>query len=190
MAPNRKRTRWTYAEFARLPSEGSTRYEVIDGELVVTPAPSRGHQRVSVLLSSLLHGFVTAHDLGEVYHAPFDVLFAEGDYVEPDIVFVRRERLDILSDRGCEAAPDLIVEIVSPSTAARDRGVKRDRYRLFGVPEYWIVDTDAATMEVWKLGAGSEAPELLGSDDVMRWTPAPDAAPVLEFTVREILPER
>lgn len=178
--------RWTYAEFARLPTSGSTRYEIIDDELVVTPAPGRRHQRISMDLATALNTFVRDHDLGEVYHAPFDVLFAEGDYMEPDLVFVRKERLGVLSDRGVEGPPDLIVEIVSPSTAGRDRGVKLDRYRHFGVAEYWIVDAEARAVEVWDLGAGAGEPVVHGMGERLGWSPE-GADVTLEIDVGELL---
>ena len=183
-----KSMRWTYAEFARLPSEGSTRYEVIAGELVVTPAPSLRHQRIATDLVTLLNEFVREHGLGEVYAGPVDVLFAEGDYLEPDIVFVRRDRRAILSDRGIEAAPDLVVEVLSPSTADRDRGIKLDRYRHFGVAEYWVVDPDARAIEVWRPGGEAAGPEVFGSHDRMRWRPGPGEV-VLELVVGKVIAE-
>src|SRR5688572_12698244 len=128
--------RWTYAEYARLPMSGSTRYEVIDGELAVTPSPSLRHQQVVINLAAILHNFVRANALGRVFPAPLDVLFGEGDYLQPDLLFVRADRAHLLSERGVEAAPDLVVEILSPSTAQRDRGIKLERYRHFGVREY------------------------------------------------------
>lgn len=186
MEARSKATRWTYAEFARLPSEGSQRHEVIAGELVVTPSPSLRHQRVVRDLGLLLHQFVRAHQVGEVFLAPLDVLFAEGDYMEPDIIFVRNDHRGYYSDRGIEGPPDLIVEILSPSTAERDRGIKLERYRHFGVPEYWVVDPDARAIEVWRLGEGAEAPEVLGAEDTVRWEPGPGAV-ALEFLVGEVV---
>ena len=184
MASERTRTRWTYAEFARLPSEGSTRYEVIDDELYVTPAPGTRHQRIVTDLVTLLNGFVRAHDLGKLFVSPFDVLFAEGDYVEPDLVFVRRDREGILSDRGVEGAPDLLVEVLSPSTAKRDRGIKLERYRHFGVPEYWIVDAEARTLEIRRLSQGTE-PVVLSVDDRLDWQPLP-GGPRLTLPLEEL----
>ena len=172
MEANRGRSRWTWAEYARLPSEGGRRNEVIDGALVVTPAPALRHQRVATDLVTHLNAFVKAHDLGEVFAGPVDVLFGEGDYLQPDIVFVGRARAHLLSDRGVEGPPDLVVEIASPSTAERDRGIKLDRYRLFGVAEYWVVDPDAGTVEVWKLAEGAVAPRVLRPPETLRWRPA------------------
>lgn len=173
MEANRTRKRWTYAEFARLPDSGTTRYEIIDDQLVVSPAPSLHHQRVAGRVFARLFSFTEEHDLGEVFPAPLDVLFAEGDYMEPDIVFVRKERAgEVLSARGVEGPPDLVVEILSASTEARDRGVKLDRYRWFGVPEYWIADPDEGTIEVWNLAGGVTEPAVHKQGHVLRWSPA------------------
>jgi Uma2 family endonuclease len=188
MEARSKPARWTYAEFARLPSEGSTRYEVIAGELVVTPAPALRHQRISADLLTLLNVFVRANELGEVYAAPVDVLFAEGDYFEPDIVFVRKDHRDYLTDRGIEGPPDLVVEILSPSTAARDRGIKLERYRHFGVPEYWMVDPAARAIEVWRLADGAAAAEVFKAGDTLRWQPGQGAV-AIEFTVGDVVVE-
>lgn len=179
--------RWTWAEFARLPSEGSGRNEVIAGELVVTPAPSLRHQRIVLDLATVLNAFVREHRLGDVYPGPVDVLFAEGDYVEPDIVFVGAAHREYLTDRGIEGPPDLIVEILSPSTAARDRGTKLDRYRHFAVPEYWVVDPDARTVEVWRLADGAREPEISGPADTLRWRPVAAVA-ALAIAVGQVLP--
>jgi len=180
------RKRWTYSEFARLPTSGSTRYEIIDDELVVTPSPGLRHQRIVTRLVVALYGFVEAHDLGEVFISPFDVLFAEGDYLEPDILFVRSDRADVVTDCGIEGPPDLVVEVLSPSTAARDRGIKLKRYRLYGVPEYWVVDPDEHTVEVWTLAAGEEKPVIVGEDGSLRWRPYEDG-PALEISLTELL---
>ena len=165
------RKRWTYAEFARLPSEGSTRYEVIGGEVLMTPAPSIRHHRIVGRLFSGLFVFVEANDLGEVFPSPLDVLVAEGDYLEPDIVFVGSDRSHLVSDRGVEGPPDLVVEVISPSTAARDRGIKLERCRLYGVAEYWVVDPDERTIEVWDLDGGATDPAVHGNGATLRWTP-------------------
>lgn len=186
MEAGRSRMRWTYEEFVRLPSEGSTRYEVIDGELAVTRAPTTLHQRVLTNLVRVLGNFVHDHALGELLPGPIDVLFGEGDYLEPDLVFVRADRAHLVSSRGIEGPPDLVVEILSPSTAHRDRGVKLERYRHFRVPEYWIVDLDARSVEVWRLDEDAEAPAVVGPDGTLRWMPTSDG-PTLEVPVAEIV---
>lgn len=178
--------RWTYAEFARLPEAGSARYEIIDDELYVTPSPGLHHQRIVTRLVVTLYGFVKEHDLGEVFVSPFDVLFGEGDYVEPDVLFVRADRGDVVTDRGIEGPPDLVIEVLSPSTESRDRGIKLERYRHFRVPEYWIVDPDERTVEVWRLA--EPAPVVLGAADVFRWRPAPGGAE-LEVPLAELFEE-
>lgn len=170
------RRRWTYAEFARLPESRGARHEIIDDELHVTPSPGVRHQRVVKRVLRTLDDFVEAHELGEVFVSPFDVLFGEGDYMEPDVLFVRRDRADVVTDRGIEGAPDLVVEVLSPSTEVRDRGIKLERYRHFGVPEYWIVDPQERSLEVWK--SGETAPAVLGVTDVLRWRPVPGGAEV------------
>ena len=188
MEANRSRTRWTYAEFARLPSEGSTRYEVIDGELAVTPAPTGAHQLVVSNLVRILGTFVHDHGLGIILPSPVDVLFGEDDYFEPDVVFLRAERAHLLGDRGIEGAPDLVIEILSPSTAHRDRGIKLDRYRHFRVPEYWIVDLAGRSIEVWQLAEGAGTPHALTATGRLRWAPV-SGGPALDVAVSEIVPE-
>jgi len=174
--------RWTYSEFARLPSEGGERHEVIAGELFVTPAPTLRHQAIVTTLTRLLDGFVEDHGLGHVFTGPVDVLFAEGDYLEPDLVFVRRGREAVMGDRGIEGPPDLVVEVLSPSTEGRDRGLKLERYGHYGVREYWIVDPERRTVEVWRLGAGAGEAPVLGEDDILTWTSVA-GGPTLELPV-------
>ena len=175
---------WTYEEFARLPDDGN-RYEVIDGELFVTPAPSSIHQRVSARLGTELRVFATnQHRLGEVLYAPLDVILGEADYVQPDIIFLRKERGTLLTKRGIEGPPDLVVEILSPTTAIRDRTIKRERYARHGVPEYWIVDTVARRVEVYHLHEDADSPRIV--TDLLRWQPV-EGGPVLELDVAELL---
>ena len=164
------RQRWTYAEFARLPSDGK-RYEVIAGELYVTPAPRPVHQHIVACLLGAVGKHADEHSLGWVLPGPIDVLFAEGDYLEPDLVFLRKDRKAILSDRGLEGPPDLVVEVTSPSTGERDRRLKRERYLHYGVPEYWVADTATERLEVYRADGSSSA-----HDDVVTWTPHPGAA--------------
>lgn len=144
-APYRK-VRFTYDDYLNLP-EGR-RYEIIDGDLNMTPAPNIKHQKVSLLLSQALLNFCQLEDLGTVLCAPVDVYLTHEDIIQPDLLFVAKEREGIIEPNYIRGAPDLMVEIVSPASAKRDRSVKRSLYARHGVREYWIVDPDAKTVEV------------------------------------------
>lgn len=176
--------RWTYEEFARLPDDGN-RYEVIAGELYVTPAPRTAHQEVLTRLIETMGPFVRRNRLGRLLPGT-DVLFDEGDYLEPDLVFVRQQRKELVRPRGIEGAPDLVIEILSDTTAGRDRGIKRERYALFGVSEYWIIDADAKHFEIYRLNDDPLNPRI--ERDVLLWQPILDG-PVLEIDVQELLGE-
>ncbi|HET7232641.1 MAG TPA: Uma2 family endonuclease [Longimicrobium sp.] len=176
--------RWTYEEFARLPNDGN-RYEVIGGELFVTPAPKPIHAKVATRISRVLEEFVEKHALGEVFGHAVDILFGEGDYLEPDLLFVRRERMSIVTDRGVEAAPDLVVEVLSPTTAARDRRLKRERYAMFGVPEYWLVDPVARRFEVYRRTGVGEIDAQIATD-VIEWRPVSGGS-VLTLNIPDLL---
>ena len=139
--------RMTYADYARIPADGR-RHEIIDGEWYMTPAPNTAHQRVSLRLSVLLHGHVLKHKLGEVFHAPFDVVLSDTDVVQPDVSFVSTGRSPIVTEANARGAPDLVVEILSVSTAAIDRVKKLALYERCGVREYWLVDPASKTVEI------------------------------------------
>ncbi len=176
--------RWTYAEYASLPDDGK-RYEVIAGELFVSSSPRPQHQRASMRLSHALEGFTQQHGLGDMYAAPTDVLLSDDDYLVPDLVFVRAERRDLVSNRALEGAPDLVIELISPSSALRDRGLKRERYARFGVPLYWVVDLEHHWVEVYRLTEDpSGAPEIVTGDLV--WQPVP-GGPSLTLSVPYIV---
>lgn len=123
--------------------------------------------------------------LGILFPGPLDTIFQEGDFIEPDIIFVRRDRAEIIKDHGIEGVPDLLVECVAPETAERDRGLKRERYAFFGVPEYWVFDADQRTLEIFRNdGTAADQPKVVR--DHWTWQPAPDG-PVLELNLIEIL---
>src|SRR3989442_14716192 len=134
----------TYEDYCALPDDG-LRYEIVDGMLFAEPSPRRAHQKAVGNLFAILHAWVRAHDLGEVYVAPFDVILDPRTTVEPDLVFVVKDRLAIVAERGVEAAPDLLVEVLSPRTAPRDRVRKLNAYARHGVRHYWLVDPGAKT---------------------------------------------
>lgn len=149
----------TWDDVLQMPEDGN-RYEAIEGELYVTPAPSSRHQRASVALTVALHKILVGGGHGELFHAPYGVKFpSTGEGVQPDLIFVSATRHDIILPAQIEGVPDLVVEILSPSTGGRDRGVKRKLYERQGVPEYWIVDAEAGAVEVWRFGAGEARSE-------------------------------
>ncbi len=118
--------RFTYDDYLLLPEE--SRYEIIDGDLRMSPAPTARHQRIVREIVLILAEFVRRHDLGEVMVSPFDVILSETDVVQPDILFVTKDRASIIREKGAFGAPDLVIEILSPATANRDRTVKAKLY--------------------------------------------------------------
>ena len=142
----------TWQDVQQLPDDGN-RYEAIAGELCVTAAPSLLHQRISIRLERTLYRLVEDAALGEVLHAPVGVEFpATGEGVQPDIVLVSNTRRGIMCAEGIRGTPDVVIEILSPTTSHRDRGVKRKLYERQGVEQYWIVDPEAEAVEVWTFG--------------------------------------
>jgi Uma2 family endonuclease len=143
---------WTYDDYARLPDDGN-RYEVIRGNLYVTPAPIYDHQYVILQTSHRLASFGEETGLGIPLLAPFDVLLPEGiaSPVQPDVVFFLRGNEPRSGDKNFQGVPDLVVEVESPSTRKRDRTIKLDAYRDAGVPEYWRVAFRPPTVTVMAL---------------------------------------
>lgn len=141
-----RRVMLTYEDYCRMPS--GNRYELVEGDIRMTPSPSVFHQRISRRIEKVLLEWVERHELGEVLHAPIDVVLSEHNVVQPDILYVARERLGIIKEANIQGAPDLVVEILSPSTAEWDRVTKRRVYARFGVREFWIVDPEGRNIEV------------------------------------------
>ena len=166
MTSPRPRIRFTYEDYRNTPED--KRYELIDGELLLVPAPRTVHQRISGKIQFYLMSFVIKQSLGEVFYAPIDVVFSDTDVLQPDILFISTDRFGIITEDNIQGAPDLVIEILSPSTADRDRTFKSSLYALHGVGEYWIVDPDAQTAEVFTLGErGFERIATYGAGDVL-----------------------
>ena len=142
---------WTYADLEHTPDDGRG-YEILDGALFVTASPARGHQRVIGLLFDFLLDMERA-GFGEVYLAPFDVVFDERNVAEPDLLFISTERLAIITEKNVQGAPDLVVEVLAPTTRGRDLKTKLGIYERFGVRHYWIIDPDARTIRRFERGA-------------------------------------
>jgi Uma2 family endonuclease len=141
---------WTYADYCVLPQDYH-RHEIIEGDHVVTPSPTSKHQRVTANLQFFLDSYIRSNDLGVLLSAPLDVLFAPTSVVQPDLIFIRKDRKHIITKANIQGAPDLLVEILSPSTAAIDRGGKMELYAKYGVPHYWILDSGRMTLEMYEL---------------------------------------
>ncbi len=148
-------TKMSAKDFFELP-ETNLPTELMDGELLVSPAPIPEHQNVSVELLILLRGLIPN---GKLFHAPIDVYFDESNIVQPDLLWVAEDSQCFIGDKRLEGAPDLIVEILSPSTARRDKNKKFQLYEKYGVREYWLVDPQAQYIEVWRLENGKFTPK-------------------------------
>jgi len=134
---------WTYADLVALPDD-QLRHELIDGEHVVSPSPNTAHQQVCKRLFLALNRHAEEHALGEVLFAPFDIKLSMFTVVVPDLVYFTADRFArVVNEKHATAAPDLVVEILSPGTRRRDKGRKRAIYDREGVREYWIVDPEA-----------------------------------------------
>jgi len=174
----------TYEDFVRIPEDGR-RHEILDGAHVVSPAPTLDHQRVARRLCTRLDVFCEATGVGEVFPAPSDVVMSKHDIVEPDLLFVSTARRAILGEAYVQGAPDLAVEVLSPSTRRRDLGRKRVRYEACGVQEYWTLDPKTATAQVLRReGEGFLPPVVLSArNDDRLMTPL---LPGLEISLREV----
>lgn len=144
----------TYRDYEALPNDGR-HHEILDGALAVTPAPNPYHQDVLANLHELVRHHVRSRALGRVFFAPVDVILSDTTVVQPDLVYLDSERAQRVSGRGIEGPPTLVVEVLSPSTAAIDRGDKLRIYARYGVPYYWIVDIDARVIDVHELADGA-----------------------------------
>ncbi len=151
--------RFRYADLAAFPDDNVIR-EIIDGELIVTPAPTTRHQRAVMNLSLILGAYRNTHG-GDAFTAPTGVYLADDNVVEPDLLFVRADHLDRVELAFVNGPPDLVVEISSPSTRRIDIVRKRELYARFEIPEYWFVDLDAERVEIYRLQAGAYGPPEL-----------------------------
>ena len=172
----------TKEDYRLLPDSGP-RYQLIEGELYMSPAPSRYHQVISRNIEFIVLKYLESDPRGEIYHAPFDVYLSEHDVFQPDIVFVAKENFKVLTDAGVEGTPDFVVEILSPSTAYLDKKSKLRVYARTGLKELWIVDPEPRLVQVYRLKENPSQPmATYGEND--RFT-SPHF-PGLEISVAEI----
>lgn len=151
-----------YSDYARIPPDGK-RYELLAGELYVTPAPSPRHQRISRRLQRQLEDYFHGRGLGEVFNAPIDLILTPHDVVQPDLVVVTEAAQ--VSDRGIQGPPTLVVEVLSPTTREYDRTVKARRYAALGVHHYWVVDPESSRLECYRAQAAEYALVAQGEGD-------------------------
>src|SRR4030067_622746 len=153
VAYQKKKKIYTYQDYLELPDDRN-RYEILEGELVMTPSPITVHQRVSRKIEVQLDHFVEENKLGEVFNAPCDTILSEDNIVQPDLLFIANENKKIITEKNSQGAPDLLIEILSPTTAYHDLIEKKGIYQNFGVKEYWIVDPKRRWIEVYVLQEG------------------------------------
>jgi Uma2 family endonuclease len=177
--------RMTFADWLGLPDDARL-YEIIDGELLVSPPPGILHQRISRELEFQILQHLRASGRGEVFDAPIGVRLGD-DVLEPDLVVVLQEHDDRIGDQVIEGAPDVVIEILSPGTAKRDLVAKRAVYQAAGIPEYWIVDPASAAIEVLVLEHGAYVRlDLFRRADTLRSRALPDLA----LEVASVIPAR
>ncbi len=168
----------TYKDYEALPTDGR-RYELHEGELSATPAPNPQHQLIIGNLHVILWQYVNSRDVGRVLLSPIDCILGETTVVQPDLVYLDNSRLAIISARGLEGPPTLVVEILSPTTTLIDRSTKRQLYARYGVPYYWIVDPEARAIEAYSLAEDGYqlAARAAGREAVPRSPTSPSPPP-------------
>lgn len=140
----------THQDYLRFPDDGK-RHELVDGEHFVAPSPNRKHQAIAMNLGGMIWGYLQEHPVGRVFAAPFDVIFSDFDVVQPDLLYISRERMAAIeTSPWVKGAPDLVVEIVSESARKRDETIKRRLYDRFGVAEYWVIDPELDIVKVYR----------------------------------------
>ncbi|MDB6021584.1 MAG: hypothetical protein JWQ04_1441 [Pedosphaera sp.] len=138
--------------------EGPPYYQVIEGDLLMSPSPNIFHQDIAGTIYRLVGNFLEKTPVGRVFIAPADVFLGDINVYQPDVLFVSNQRCSIITENGIEGAPDLVVEILSPSTAHLDKGSKRKVYARSGVLEFWLVDLQTRTIQVYLLSKDAETP--------------------------------
>jgi Uma2 family endonuclease len=150
MAQPLSSTKFTYEDYVLFPDDGR-RHELIDGEHCVTPAPVTKHQRISGNIFVILGTYVLKSKIGQLFAAPTDVVLSDLDVVQPDLLFIAKQRVSIITEKNIQGAPDLVVEIVSESSRKTDEMIKRKLYERYRVPEYWIVDPELESVKIYRL---------------------------------------
>ena len=136
----------TYDDYVKQTPPDSGNYELLNGQIIYMASPIPNHQKLSMRLTNRLFNFIELHKLGELFNAPMDVIFTQNDTIQPDILFLSNERLHLIGDKKIDGAPDLVVEILSPSNNAKEMGYKKLVYEFSGVREYWVINLTKKTL--------------------------------------------
>jgi Uma2 family endonuclease len=168
--PGHSSTKLTYADYELFPDD-DLRHEIIDGAHYVIASPMTRHQRISLSLLHLIQSYLDTHPIGELFSAPFDVVLSFHDVVVPDLIYLSKAHAQFLTMKNLQGAPDLVVEILSPSTRPRDERLKRDLYERVGVEEYWLVDPDRDMVTIYRRGGSGFLPPLQFEKEAVVTTP-------------------
>jgi Uma2 family endonuclease len=140
--------RWRYSDYIQI--DDDKRYEIIKGELLMSPAPSTKHQRIIFNLLFLLGSVIKKSNRGKIFPAPIDVVFSEEDVLQPDIVYVSEKNQEIIQERGIFGVPDIVIEVINSGSERRDLLEKKRIYEEYKVKEYWIVFPREEFIEIWE----------------------------------------
>lgn len=172
----------TYDDYCALPND-RYRYEILDGELFMTPAPATKHQIALGNLHRIVSIYVIAHRAGRLLLAPTDLILAPTSVVQPDLIFIGNDRSQIVTARGVEGVPTLVVEILSPTTHRTDREAKAQLYAKYGIPHYWLLDPDEQVLQAYELSGDHYNLVIKAqNDDVF----TPSVFPGLSFQISEL----
>lgn len=178
--------RLTWEDIKDLPESGAKRTELVDGELIVSPAASSRHQRICTELGLEVGMFLRNHNLGDLFSSPMHVVLDEHAHYEPDLCFVAKERLSIIGENYISGPPDLIVEVISESNRSHDTVVKFNDYQRYGVKEYWLVDPRENHIRVFTLqGSAYQVLGIYAAGDRVQSR----AFPGLDLDPASVLPE-
>ena len=176
----------TVHDYMQLPESPGKKSELIEGDLFMSPAPNRFHQKVLIRLSSMFWAYLQTNPIGEVYAAPFDVTLTDLNVFQPDLCYFSKSRYRSLTEHGADGAPDLVVEILSPGSAKHDLGVKKEIYARTGVEEFWSVDPVKRTIAVFQLSENSATPRATLMEGKTLTTPL---LPGLKLKLRDVFAE-
>ena len=172
----------TYGDYCELPNDRN-RYEILDGELSVTPSPAAKHQITLGNLHRILSNHVFANHSGRLMLAPTDLILAATTVVQPDLIFIGNDRSRVVTERGVEGTPTLVIEILSPTSQRTDRQTKAQLYAKYGIPHYWLIDPDQHVLEAYEL-SGEQYNLVIRARDSDMFTPS--VFPGLSFQISDL----